>query len=133
MGVNRATPLALTAISILALAGPSLAKSALAKTSLAKTSPAKARHHPHSPAGHLVLEMKDDERVTPGPAHAVFARTDGDQPLALRHSLGGKGAIATLGYNRGETVRHPDELNGPGAARFNHADSAVGAGVKVPL
>jgi hypothetical protein len=126
--VNRSRPLALTAISILALAGPLLAKSPPAKTS-----PAKARHHPHSPARHLVLEMKDDGRVTPGPAHAVFAHTDGDQPLALRRSLGGKGAIATLGYNRGETVRHPDELNGPGAARFNHADSAVGAGVKVPL
>jgi hypothetical protein len=112
-------PLTLSVVLILALAGPALAK------------PAKARHHAYRRARHLVLEMKDIGRAAP--VRATFARSSGDQPPTWRRRLGAKGAVATVGYNRGEAVKHPDELNGPGAARFDHADSTVGAGVKIPF
>jgi hypothetical protein len=111
-------PLTLSIVLILALAGPALAR------------PAK-RHHAYRRAHHLVLEMKDSGRAAA--ARATFARSSGDQPPTWRRRLGAGGAVATVGYNRGEAVKHPDELNGPGAARFDHADSTVGAGVKIPF
>ena len=110
-------PLTLSLVLILALAGPALAT--------------KARHHRR--AHHLVLEMRDNGRIKQAPVRAALARSSEDQPPTWRRNLGARGAVATVGYNRGEAVKHPDELNGPGAARFDHTDSTVGAGVKIPF
>jgi hypothetical protein len=97
--------LALTAILILTLAG--VAQGA-------------ARHHPRG--RHLVLEMKAGDRSS---RHGTTLARAG--PTRHKH------AIATLGVNHGQAIAHPEELNGPGTARFNHGDSTVGAKVSVPF
>jgi hypothetical protein len=112
-------PLALSLI--VALAVPTLAHSTLSK----------AHHAHHRRAHHLVLEMKAGGRATP--ARPALARAGASQPTFWRGNVGARGGVATMGFNRGDPVRHPEELNGPGAARFNHSDSTVGAKVNVPF
>lgn len=91
------------------------------------------RHRRHHRLHHLVIEMKDNGRGRRGGPALARADAQPGQPGAIRRRLGAKGAVGTLGFNRGQAVAHPDELNGPGAARFNHADSTVGAKVSVPF
>ena len=95
----------------------------------ARAAPPHRRHHR---SHHLVIEMKDNgQGRRGGPA---LARADHrGQPGAIRRRLGAKGAVASVGFTRGQGVAHPEELNGPGAARFDHADSTVGAKVSVPF
>jgi len=102
----------------------------LALGAAAHAAPIHRRHHrPH----HLVIEMKDNGRGRRG--GPALARTDAQpsQPGSVRRRLGATRAVGSLGFNRGQAVDHADELNGPGAARFNHADSTVGAKVSVPF
>jgi len=100
----------------------------LAFGAAARPAPHHGRHHR---SRHLVIEMKDHGRG--GRPALAGAAAQPRQPGAIGRRLGAKGAVGSLGFNRGQAVAHPDELNGPGAARFNHADSAVGAKVSVPF